>query len=428
MKFPCFALRRRWLVALGLILFSPIAWCLFVTVVPTACARQAIVERLGKSSGRRVTLGNLRIGLLGAVYLTDLTIGAPDSINKPWLHLREASIDVSLGQLFFGKVQPTNIDAHGLQLRILRRTDGTLELSDFLQTPIDPSNPNRSSPEPDCPELTLSLSDSSITVIDEPTDTHLDFLSLEGTATCQGRLVTINELRGFLNGGSFQLAAQVDKSNSEPAYEGQLQLKNTPLREGMNALRYLVPVLDGPSSQKLDGKLALDFYLRGQGTSAKAIRKSLVGHGSLVLDPVMMDGSQLITELSKLIELPRQGQVGSVRTDFIVKNGRVATDNLTLDVARLPIVFAGWTDFDGQVDYRLRSELLTDKIPSKARNFLAEMSIDLSPLTDVKVHGTVNSLILNIADVPLNDENGRPHDDRQRLREIGRQLRDRIRR
>jgi hypothetical protein len=120
-----------------------------------------------------------------------------------------------------------------------------------------------------------------------------------------------------------------------------------------------------------------------------------------------------------------------VRTDFTVKNGRVATENLTLDVAKLPVVLAGWTDFDGQVNYGLRADGLSEKLPAKAKNILADLEIDLASLADdVKVRGTVAAPVVTVGGVPIDTLDGaepdRRPDNRQRLREIGRRLRHRV--
>ena len=105
---------------------------------------------------------------------------------------------------------------------------------------------------------------------------------------------------------------------------------------------------------------------------------------------------------------------------------------MTLNLAKVPIVLSGWTDFDGKLDYRLKTDSLTEKLPSKATNLLSELEINLNDLTSLKVRGTVDALVVTLDGVPLNENKagGQPAgtklDDRQRYKEIGRWLRDKI--
>jgi uncharacterized protein involved in outer membrane biogenesis len=434
MRLPAvFCCPRGRRIVLGALLAPPLLWAALLAVIPTDCARQKIADRLSRASGRKVALGCIRVGLMGDVHLADLRIGAPDSSHDAWLKLDEASIDVSLVQLLLGHVDPTHIEVRGLHLRVLRRKNGSLELSDFLQSSTDPQ-PSQAGGA-DCPgptDLTWLVHDSKVTVIDEPTGTHLEFTGVEGRVVCRGRIANVPELRGTVNGGRFQLAAQLDRSGAVPTFEGQFKANGVSLSEGMNALAYLVPVFDG-SSASLEGRLALNLYAKGEGGTRDAICRSLVGHGNVVLDPIRFDGSRLLDELSNLVELPPQGRVGSVRSDLTIKNGRLATDAMTFDVARVPVILSGWTDFEGRVNYRVKVDGLTDRLPSKAKEVLSELAIDVNEVADVRVRGTTQALEVTVDNVALGPASApggtdATPSDREKLREIGRRIRDRIRR
>ena len=236
-----------------------------------------------------------------------------------------------------------------------------------------------------CPlsRLDLRIKDAQVTVIDEPTRTRLEFRDVEGQATSEGRNATIQELRGTLNGGTFEIVAQLDRSTVAPSFEGHLRAQGIALNEGMNALGYLVPVLLSPTGN-LDGTLDINLYLRGQGATRAALRETVVGHGSVSLDPIHLDGSRFLAELAAVVEVPPQRRIGSVKSDFVIKQGRIVSDNLTITLSKLPLVLSGWTDFDGQVNYRLRGESLIERLPGKARDLLADLSIDAKDLSDAQ--------------------------------------------
>jgi AsmA protein len=267
-----------------------------------------------------------------------------------------------------------------------------------------------------------------VSVIDESSDTRLEFSDVELRGSWERRRAAIQEMKGRLNGGQFELAAQLDRVGASPSFEGHLRATGVDLGVGMRPLGYLVPVLAGPQA-KVDGKLDLNLYVRGQGNSAELVRKTLVGQGSVAIDPIQFDGSRIVAELASLVALPPQGRVGSVRSQFAIGDGRISSDNLTLSIAEVPITMAGWTDFDGRIDYRIRQEGLSSKLSREARDLLGDLPIDLDDLVNLQVQGTLDALVVTMDGVPLG---GGPHPDigrqadRKRLRELGRRLRDRV--
>lgn len=419
---------RRCQIALGVALLPPVFWVAVLAIIPTDCARESIAERLSKASNREVAIGKIQVGLLGGVYLNDLTIGSPRSEDSPWLKVGEASINVSPIQLLLGKIDPTEVEVSGLYLRVLRRRDGSLELADLLKPSLDSHSSSGETAASEGVETVFRVRDSTVIVVDEPTRTRLEFTEVQGRGTRQGCQANISEMQGSLNSGTVQLAAQFDQSGVVPRFEGQFKVKDVKLGKGMHVLSYLVPVIAG-APDKIDGKLTLDLYLRGQGDSREALRKSVVGHGQVGFDPIQLDGSQLLGDLARVFDVPEKGCVAAVHGDLAVKEGRFATEKLVVDFGKVPLVFTGWTDIDGRVNYRLRSEGYAEKLPGKAKEFLASLTVTPSELADLRVTGTVDALKLTMEGVELDagddGESGRRPD---RLREIGRRFLDRVRR
>jgi uncharacterized protein involved in outer membrane biogenesis len=427
-----FRSRRLFLAILGVFLFPPLLWCGLVTVVPTECARLKIEASLSAATGRAVAVGRVKVGVLGGVSVRDLKIGSSGSTENPWLQVGEASIDVGFLALFRGRVEPSTVTAEGIHLRLLRHADGSLELADLF-APAKGGTPERretaESEDAGSSEAGLEIvaRNATVVVVDEPTGTTLEFTKIAARGTYEGGRARIVELRGDLNGGSVELAAQVECDGSQPRYEGQLRFRDVALDSHMKALAYLAPVCAGMDDE-LEGKLALDLYLQGEGADRESVRKSLVGSGRMALDPVLLDGSKLLAQLGRLTEAAPVSRVGSVRTGLAIRRGRVISDDLTLDVFTAPLVLVGWTDFDGRLDYRLQTEAATDKLPARAREFLLERNVDIDDLTDVRVQGTVSSLVVTCDGVPIGTPTTDPRSSDDRLREIGKRLRDRIRR
>ena len=163
----------------------------------------------------------------------------------------------------------------------------------------------------------------------------------------------------------------------------------------MKLLRYAVPVLAGKTLD-LKGHLDTDLYLQGKGKSWESISRTLAGHGKVALNPVNLDGSVIVEELSKIAELKQQGGIASVRTDFAIANRRINTDRFILDVGRVPLSLSGWTDFDGRIDYRINLDGLNGRLPDKARRFLSELNVDLQNLRVLTLQGTVNKMAVRL--------------------------------
>jgi uncharacterized protein involved in outer membrane biogenesis len=427
--------RRRfcWLgVAIPLaVLLSPLLlWVLIVMVAPTSWARAHVVSALERSSGRAVHLDDLGVCLGGGIELTNLKIGAPQSIGDPWLQAKKIQIDVSLIQLLFGKFEPTYLEIEEATLRVLRRKDGSLELADLVRPSAERSSTS-SKDEKSCGphNLTAKVRGTRILLLDEPTQTRLQFEEVEGDGVWKGEGVLLSTLNGKLNDGPFQFTAHLARQGGEPSFEGQIRAKDVALDQGMSVLRYVVPVLAGATG-RMQGRLGMDVYLRGRGKSRETLGRSLVGHGNVSLDPVELDGSPLMAEIGRVANLPAQGKVGSIRSDFVVKDGRVNSDRLTITAGRVPLVAGGWTNFDGQIDYLIKLEGVSDRMSEKARKFINGLDLDFESLTSVRLSGSVDrvNIKLNAAggDVRSTLDQIIPREDQDRLKVLGRKLREKV--
>ncbi len=422
---------RYWPIFLGILLLPPLCWIALVAVAPTDWARNRISARLSERTGRSVRLQALHIGTFGGIRIKNLEIGTPQSTDNPWLKVANARCDLNLFQLFTPQAEPTHLDVEGLALRILRRKDGSLELADLIQPMRNPALQGTTSSAAPL-ELEIQIHDAEIVLIDEPTDTKLNFAHVEGRATRCGPITKVQELHGILNGGPFELVADLDRTIGVSTFEGQIRASGVALEQGMHALRYLVPVI-GDAATGVDGKLDLNLYLKGRGTSCADVRQSLLGTGSIKLDPIQFEGTNLVAELGRIVDLTGQNKMGAIKTDFALKDKRISTNDLTVSIGRTSIVLNGWTDFDGKLDYRVKTDQLIARLPGKARSILAELAIDVQEVAAIKVQGTVDDLVVTLDGVPVSKKGNGPNqaaptrfDDKERLRELGNRLKERL--
>ena len=167
----------------------------------------------------------------------------------------------------------------------------------------------------------------------------------------------------------------------------------------MTVIRYLVPVLAGSAGQ-LQGQMALHVYLRGRGGSRDSLARSLIGNGNLLLDPIELKGTPLMAEFAKLAELSPTDKLGSIRSDFVVEEGRIKTDHLNLTAGRIPVAISGWTDFDGKIDYQVKLDGVIERIPDKARKFIDSLDLDLNSLASLRLNGNVDHVTITTKSEP----------------------------
>ena len=413
-----------------LLLFVPLSlWLLLVLLAPTGWAKRHVVAALSKKSGRSVQLDDLRVCFTGGIELSGLKIGAPAAVGDPWLSARRVAIDVGPLELFFGKFEPSTLSVEGAYLRVLRRGDGSLEIADLV-APTRPTTGHEAQPHR-CGlcKLNAKVHESQIVVIDQLTRTHLTFNDVEGEAIWEqdnSRQVT---LAGRLNQGPFQFTVHLDRSGGQPGFEGEFRTSDVALDQGMHLLRYVVPVLAG-NGRQLQGRMDLDVYLRGRGSTAEQLGKSLIGHGKLVLDPAELDKTPLLDAFRRVMELPELDRSGSIHSDFVVQDGRIRTDHLTLSSGRSEILVSGWTSLDGRLDYQVKLQGIPDRLSEKAQRLLDGLDLDLGRLTSLRLYGNVNQVEISYSG---GTKDGRPvlerllaPEDRDRLRVLGRQVRDKL--
>ena len=184
------------------------------------------------------------------------------------------------------------------------------------------------------------------------------------------------------------------------------------------------------STLDLKGQVDADLYVQGKGKTWDTLSRTLAGHGLLAINPIDLDGSAVVAELSKIVDFKRQGRNASIKTDFLISNRRVTTDHFVLDVGRMPLALSGWTDFDGNLDYRINLNGLNDRLPDKARRFLSELDVNLQTLKFLTLRGNVNQMVVQVNGVSLDRDLLREagvnikKQDREKLRVLGRKLLD----
>lgn len=404
----------------------PVVWVLALAVMPTGWARNRVAAAIERETGRAVTLAELRLGPLGGIRLRGLELSERGREHQPWLQVDRIVIVPDWACLIAGRLEPASVEAQGLTFRAERRTGGDFPFRDLLRSQpheAGESDPASTGSSLDAPrsEVQFRVSEVQVSLLDEPTGTRLEFAGLTGHGVWRGHRATIEHLAGRLNGGTFELEAELERGTFGPMFEVQTFARQVAVGRGMDLLGFVVPVLP-EATQEVQGRMDLNLYLRGQGNTRAELTDSLVGQGSIRLDPIELRESPLVAELTRVLKLPDRIHVGSVHGDFGIAKGRILSNQMTLDAGGTPIVLSGSTDFHGRVDYRVRSEA----VQSALGPLLAELPLTLDDVVELRLRGTPGRLSASIDGLPLRNASGQTFSDREQIRELGRRLRERV--
>jgi hypothetical protein len=131
-----------------------------------------------------------------------------------------------------------------------------------------------------------------------------------------------------------------------------------------------------------------------------------------------------------MVQVPAPERTGRVQSSFTIEDSRITTDRLSLRAGRVPILVSGWTGFDGRMSYQMTLDGLVEKVPEKARQFLSGLDVDLSTLTSVSLRGNVEKVEVSVQRSAARRgpaaESMFTKEERERIKVLGRRLRDKV--
>ncbi len=421
----CPSRRGRWFW-LALIGTPGLGWVLIVFLIPTGWVKGRLTERLAAETGRSVQIGSVRLGLLGDLKIRDLCLAERSTPTDPWLRVGEAVINVNPVRVVFGCCQPSVVGIENAEIRVHRRVDGSYEFGELARSRTSGfASVGSATPLADSPAIQLRVANSTIRLIDEAAQIRLILSNVQAQAAYQPRIVELKSVEGLLNGGTFKMAARLQRDPSVPQFSAEVRVNQARLDRGLNMVGKFVPLI-ARDEAPINGRLNLRLAVHGQGATSNEIQRTVTGQGSILLDPIDLVGSRLLTELKTLGEWPDENHVGAVSSNFSIDHRRVTTEDLTIRAARLPFVVAGWTDFDGQFEYGTRVDQMIAGLPREARSILGDAKSSLDELAGLRIKGNPDQAQWTYHGRPLSGDLGQSNTEHVRFRESARKIRDRF--
>ncbi len=233
--------KRR--IILKLLIAAPILLALLVLAAPTILStgpvRSRIAAAAAEATSRRVTLEDHSLGWWAPVKIENFVIYEKDG-TTPFLKIAKMSVKVDLKPLLDSNVILQNFEMSGVEVRIVKRRDGTLSTDD-----IGPSAPAEKKPaEPKKGGATggtfamgtVKITDVAVTYIDEASGDTYRITGLtvnakpgaspdEIAAEIAGKVAAGSASPGELNVKATVMALSAGKPRSEITADATVELK-----------------------------------------------------------------------------------------------------------------------------------------------------------------------------------------------------------
>ena len=420
--------RRKHL--LGLILAPLVVWVLAVELMPTRWLARRVETSVGKLTGLPVHVNRLRLTLTGGVIVDGLQLGPIDGADESTqLSIAKVIVDVDWFSVATGRLAMTDVALVGIEGVLTRSPDGDWLPKRWLE-PLESAESGWAKGKAKSWLVDVEIRGGSLEVADPTHRSKVVITGLMGMAEAGEGYFKMPQLIGKVDGGELMLAVSADRFQEIPIFDANIGMRNVPLGIHFDVLGFICPLLAGESASP-KGRMDLELYVQGRLEQDWA--STLKGRGNLRLDPISMEGLPLAQKLgldTLMAEINGvQNRVEDltlkVSSPFTIQSRRVVSPALRVDVGPIPLKFEGWTDFDGQLDYVIRTDAIREQLPVGMRGVLD----DLKPQDEaLAIRGRLDALTILVNDQPLTTERYqiRKTDLRNNLEQISRRLSDRL--
>ncbi|RLS26545.1 MAG: hypothetical protein DWH73_00425 [Planctomycetota bacterium] len=420
--------RRKHLVMLVSAPF--VFWILVVGLMPTmwlAHRMESAVERL---TGLPAHVNRLRLTLTGGVIVDGLQLGPVEELEESsQLHIRKVLVNVDWLSVLTGRLAMTDIALVGVEGRLARSPDGSWLPERWLK-PIEMAESQWAQGKAKSWLVDVEIRGGRLEIADPAHRSKILITGLVGLAEAGEGYFKMPELVGKVDGGDLMLAVSADQSHEVPIFDANLGMRNVPLGVHFDVLGFICPLLAGEDVTP-KGRMDLELYL--QGRLEKDWASTLKGRGNLKLDPVSAEGlplaqrlgiNTLVAEING-VQHRAEDLTLRITNPFTIQSRRVSSPALRVEVGPIPLKFEGWTDFDGRLDYVIRTDVIRDQLPVGMRGVLD----DLKPQEEaLAIRGRLDALTILVNDQPITTEGYqiRKSDLRNNLEQISRRFSERL--
>lgn len=422
-------LRRKHLCWAALAPF--VFWVLAVEIMPTRWLARRLETSLERITGLPAKVDSLRLTLAGGVVLNGVHVGpVPEAVgNSTKIDVRKVVVNAQWMSIFCGRLAMTEVDLIGVEGTLAPTPEGSWLPKRWLKASDDFTTASVSKSDRAW-LVDVEIRGGEIEILDPAHSTRIRVTNLMGIAEAGEDFFRMSQLTGRVDGGHLVLAMSADRAQEIPIFDGHMALKDVPLGSQFDVLGMVCPLLAGPDAMPR-GRMNLEVYVQGRLESNW--QESLKGRGALKLDPLAVEGLPLVRRLGldALVaevggnEHKLEDLTFRITNPFTIQQRRVVSPALIVDVGPVPLKFEGWTDFDGRLDYAIRTDAIRDQLPRGVRGLID----DLKPQDEaLAIRGRLDELTILVNDQPVTTERFRIRktDLRNEVEQISRRLSERF--
>lgn len=422
-------LRRKHILPICLAPF--VLWVLAIELMPTGWIVHRLQDSIERVTGLDAKVDRLRLTLGGNLVIQNMRLGQndPESEESTSIQVSKVNVNVDWFSVLCGRLAMTDIQIIGLDGVLTREADGSW-LPDRWLNPIQQTEQKWASGKVRSWLIDVEIYGGRLVIKDPQHKTRVLLTGINGMAETGEGYFKLPELRAKVDGGELVLAVSADRSQEIPIFDTNLVMRNVPLGVHFDVLGFVCPLLAGEDSSPR-GRLDLEIYV--QGRLEQNWTDSLKGRGMLKLDPVSVAGLPVVQKIgldtlaAEIDGRERTLEDLTIRitNPFTIQDRRVLSPSMRVEVGPVPLKFEGWTDFDGQLDYAMRTDVIRDQLPAGMRGVLD----DLKPQDEaLAIRGNLNQVTILVNDQPITTDRYRIRktDLRNEVEQISKRLSERL--
>lgn len=201
------------------------------------------------------------------------------------------------------------------------------------------------------------------------------------------------ELVGKPYSGELDIKNQIDLSNANIPFILKINLNGVDISLLKN---------DTPLKEKeISGKFFGDAGLKG---SYKDIKNSLNGFGNINIEEGNLWQLELLKGLGQFLLVPEFQKINfkEASGDFVIENNKISTEDFTLSSDPLNMLLEGNIDFDGNIDFKVTTQLAEGLIknPTDLQGIFSSILSQSTNAITIKLTGTIKEPKYKIIPIP----------------------------
>lgn len=417
---------------LGLLISPLVIWLLMVELMPTRWLAHRLEHSLERITGLEARIDQFRLTLSGGVELQNVHLGTDQEDDEAsQVDVSKVILDVDWFSVVCGRLAMTDLSLIGIDGRLTRSPDGSWLPQRWLE-PLEKVEQGWAEGRTKSWLLDVEVFGGRLEIEDPQHQSKVVLTGLTGIAEAGEGYFKMPEMRAKVDGGELIVAVSADRSQEIPIFDSNLVIRNVPLGIHFDVLGFVCPLLAGEAA-KPQGRLDLELYV--QGRLEKNWSDTLKGRGVLSLDPIAVAGLPMVEKLGlDMLAAEVNGKQNRledvtirVANPFTIQSRKVISPAMRVDIGPVPLKFEGWTDFDGRLDYAIRTDAIREQLPVGMRGVLD----DLKPQAEaLAIRGKLDDVTILVNDQPIATDRYRIRktDLRNEMEQISKRLTDRLKR